>query len=253
MKIYAISDLHVELSDYNKIINKLELNKVIPIILPEQLDILILAGDIGDPIKKRNDYVKILEYLKQFAKKTILIPGNHEYYSSKYDMKTVDDKLYEICNETGIILLNNKTIIIDNIKFIGTTLWSIASPRLEYYLNDFKYVFKSYKEYNNQFRLCYKWLTNELNKNDSNKIIIITHHLPTTKLIHPRFKNYSEINSGFATEIIDLLNLDNVIYWFCGHTHEQMTYCNQTIFHVNPVGYADEKKETKIDTTIFDI
>ena len=255
LKIYCISDLHLELyKSYKKVLMRLN------IVIPKDIDVLILAGDIGYPMGKnhKHNYIELLKSFKSQYKYVILIAGNHEYYETiNNDREFVTNELIKIAKEANVILLNNNSIIINRIKFIGTILWSHADKKVEIKLNDFKQMFTSVEDYNNEYEKCFNWLKDELNdKNDKSEydeIIVITHHLPTEELVHEKFRGY-EYGSAFYTNILDDLKLNKVKYWFCGHSHEYMTYQkNDTKIILNPVGYPDEKRVTKISSQIYTI
>ena len=110
--IRVISDIHLEF--YSTEINYYD------IITPNIYDILVLAGDIGNPFEYI--YKNFLVWCRQNFLKVCIIAGNHEYYGN-----TIEDtnrKIEEICNSNSIIFLNNSVFIHKNIAFIGTTLWS---------------------------------------------------------------------------------------------------------------------------------
>ena len=139
LKIQFMSDLHLEFA-------------TMPV--PEVLgDVLVLAGDI-------HLGANALPWIEQCAKEfkdVIYILGNHEYYGQKMwklpnnitaslagysmddpkwpDAETLPKptKLFEPL--TNVHFLDNECIEIDGVNFIGTTLWSIAAPILNYCMN----------------------------------------------------------------------------------------------------------------------
>lgn len=250
LKIYNISDLHIECySNYNEIYDKIKYK--IP-----NADILILAGDIGYPINRKNeisiDYINLLNEFKKKYENILLVPGNHEYYQINEEKgityEIINKLIKDICNKTEVKLLNNNTYIINRTKYIGTTLWSEVDKTIN--LNRIN-------KNNEEFYKCYKWLKQELEKEHDkgsydNKVII-THHLPTYKLCDKIYEN-SKHKSLFYTEIIDKLNTDKVKYWFAGHTHENniLNYDNMKII-INPYGYPNEKRYTNISYKTYDI
>jgi hypothetical protein len=77
-------------------------------------------------VKIIDNYVNFLKHVKSKYKYVILVAGNHEYYhcenlGSKYREK-IFLELKKICNDNNIIFLEKDSIVIENIKFIGTTL-----------------------------------------------------------------------------------------------------------------------------------
>jgi Icc-related predicted phosphoesterase len=255
MKIYAISDLHLEF--YRSI--EQVLNKMCTLLQPA--DVLILAGDVGFPQERigiENNYSGILTefllYVKKIYKHVILVPGNHEYYPCEnYNMKECFDNLSKICQKTDVILLEKSTVVIDGVEFIGTTLWSAIESQAVAVLADFRHVFRNKVDYLVEFVKCYTWLKDTLEKPPLFPRVVITHHLPTARLIHQRFQG-SAINTAFFTSILDSLSLRNVKLWVCGHTHEfsQVKYGDTTLV-VNPVGYPEEDRSTTVSSQIFSV
>lgn len=230
--------------------------------------ILILAGDIGYPTQ--DNYWLFLNDCARIYKHVICIPGNHEYYVENYNINQINEIITKKTNEIYQIknnfhYLNNNTVTIDNVKYIGSTLWSQLDKNYKSKiisgLNDFNYIttesdkLLTFEKYNQFHKRDLEWLQNEISKtksdNNSN-FIVITHHLPSNQLIHPKYKMlpYSNINSAFAT------NLDSIIQgklWIGGHTHSPIiTTINQTQIVVNPFGYANECLYAKINETIIE-
>jgi len=135
---------------------------------------------------------------------------------------------------------------LDDYVILGTVLWSNIPFNMAKYIhnnmNDYNYIYDdklkpitpnkiNYLHYKNV-----EWLKNMIGKYLNKKIIVITHHLPSFKLIPSKYDN-NPINCAFATDLEYLIK-DNVLYWCCGHTH---TSCNASInnckLFVNPKGY----------------
>lgn len=249
-RIYCISDLHVEhyasLKSFMEVLEKIRLPTA---------EFLILAGDICDPLKRAVEYIELLTYFKKKYKNVILVAGNHEYYSCKYNISQVVTALKSIAEATGVVFLNRNVAVIDGIRFIGATLWSAIDKSAFDQMNDKQNVFENFIYYIDAFIEDFRYLKQELaaSLDHDEPVVVITHHLPTTRLVHNRFKGYS-INAGFSTNITDLVNLHGVKYWFCGHTHEQMEVrIADTIFSVNPMGYPGEYRMTKTQTKVYEM
>ncbi len=253
--IYNISDLHLEYyKDSDSLFNNIKH------LLPDA-DILILPGDIGYPIEDNHEknYISLLHNFKQKYKNVILVPGNHEYFETKnFYRKEINDRLKKICSITSSHLLNNDSIIINGIKFMGTTLWTKLDPRLEKMVNKnsktFGCIFQNFKSYQLEFEKSFEWLRDEL-KTEHQKNIIITHHVPSFSLQHAKYKNKNLIfDSMFYSEILDSLDLSKVQYWFAGHTHESssITHKNTTVC-INPYGspWEQHKKKTKTSSIVY--
>lgn len=245
--IYFVSDLHLE---FNISIKKL-LDS-----FPKAY-FLVIAGDICPVYKNKG---KLLKTFLNMTKETekykhiIFIAGNHEYYGSQYKKNEVLDILKNIAEETQTHFLQRERKVIDDIEFIGATMWSRIEDRAMYQIADFRCgVFKNKEEYIKEYVFDTNFLRETLEKKAEYPRVVITHHLPSIHLIHPRFAN-SLLNSAFVTERLYTYNLSNVRYWACGHTHEFSIFKkDETTLLVNPVGYKDENKVTKLSLDIYNI
>lgn len=244
-KLFFVSDLHLE---FNPSIKKL-------LELFPPAEILIIAGDICPVHKDKGKALKnFLIQAKEKYREVIFIAGNHEYYGSQYKKDEVIDILRNVANETQTHFLHREKKIINNIEFIGCTLWSRIEDRAMYQIADFRSgVFKSKEDYIKEYIYDSDFLRNTLEEKTEYPRVIITHHLPTYHLIHKRFQN-SLVNSAFFTERLHTFNLKGVKYWICGHTHEYSSFKkDETLLIVNPVGYKDEQKATKLSLETYNI
>ncbi len=275
-KIQYISDIHLEF--YKKLSSLPQISVT--------SDILVLAGDIGYPTTTL--YWEFLEQQSLRFKNIILITGNHEYYHTQnaikqgkiLDIHTMDELIASELNRRelkNIHFLNSKnnSIVIDNICFIGNTLWSHipdgAIYEVSQRMNDYKNIFINNDEYGletistddiNKLHLEQKDdLVNTLlniTKSDSiNKVVIITHHLPSFQLINPKYQTseLKELNYAFASDILDTLDDDvksKIDLWICGHTHSpESKVVNGVQCVINPIGYPGENKLCNWDTPVI--
>lgn len=246
LKIQIISDLHLELySDpqFKDFIDKTDAS------------ILALTGDIGIPYLP--SYENFLKVCSERYELVFIITGNHEYYQSKNDnekwsMEMTDNEIEKIVAKfENIKFLNNKHYELnDEYVLLGTTLWSSISGEhncfvAENCINDYKTIYYSDKndlklvtpEYTNSlYEKNVKWLKENLAKYNSRKIIVMSHHLPSHKMITPKFIG-SPTNCCFASNLDDLIS-PNIKYWLCGHTHDNVDIMiNNCRCIVNPSGY----------------
>lgn len=237
MNIQIISDLHLE---HN---NNFTFSKA------ENADILILAGDISS-YTFQSDFVR--ECASQIT--SIMIMGNHEPlgYSIKETVQA-----WKNLNIPNLHILDNETIEINGIHFIGSTLWSNlnASPLNQIAIQDavcdFKKIFNENKtnlvsiaDIQNEFDKSVSFIEKELAK-DYKKKVLITHHLPTFASIPDRFTN-SPLNAAMASNLSNMLVYsDNLALAIHGHTHDSMDYMlGDTVRIVcNPRGYHGENKQ----------
>ena len=215
-----------------------------------QADILVLAGDIGNPLIARENYARFLLECKKKYPEVLLVPGNHEYYQSDYRLPGVRAELVKLAEETGVRFLSCTTLILSGIRFIGVTLWSLIDdyPAREYSQK----VFRTRIDYLREFILDYDYLTQELLYGNSElPTVIITHHLPTAKMLHRRYQGMA-CNSAFSSEILEHFHLTNVKYWLMGHTHEfNSQKIGEVEFVCNPVGYPREPRVTRFSRQIL--
>lgn len=248
-KIYAISDIHSEFYTMHNI------DKLLSILPKVNAKYCVLAGDIGNVTECPDKLRKVLQFFKERHKYVIYVPGNHEYYMCGYKKSAVDEKLITICAEEGVHLLNRGTVVLDGVLFIGATLWSAVDEEGFKGIGDSKHIFKNIVEYLEEFTTDYKFIKEELFKSIELDIpvVVVTHHLPSKRLIHSRYKD-DPINKAFYTNLTDILPIHKVNYWFCGHTHEyNILRVLDTFFVCNPMGYPEEFRYTKLLTEPFEI
>jgi Icc-related predicted phosphoesterase len=149
----------------------------------------------------------------------------------------------------NVFLVNNTSVVHDDVKFIFSTLWSNISPMKEYQIqramNDF-YVIKfrgsnplSIAQYNKLHADCLAFLKKELKLKAATKNVVVTHHVPT-------FKNYPEqyrdsiLNEAFAVELFDFIETFAPDYWIYGHTHGNSPdfEIGKTNLRTNQLGYV---------------
>ncbi|MEX0597790.1 MAG: metallophosphoesterase [Candidatus Paceibacterota bacterium] len=223
--IQVISDIHSEFG--------LSPDKFRNLLVPA--DFTLLAGDV---VTSPSYLRKYLEVAKEFSKHVIFVCGNHEYYKGY----TEDDYIQiftEIASdgESAIHFLNRDRICIEGIWFTGATLWSNISDYAAKMMNDPLTA----DQIRSKHLLDLDWLNNNMLEGD----IVITHHLPSLLLIHPKYAG-SLISSGFATYLNEHISRLKPLIWICGHTHTPFDIIyDRTRLVVNPVGYPGENKEFK--------
>lgn len=245
MKIQYCSDLHLEFPE------NMEYLKTHP--LQPKGDVLLLAGDIV-PFTVMHKYADFFSYISDNFKTTYWVPGNHEYYY--YDAAEKCGILNEKI-KSNIFLVNNTSVIHDNVKFIFTTLWSKISLanrwEIESRVSDFHVIkFKGSRFSALQFNQFYEeslaFLKQELNAEKTNNTIVVSHHVPT-------FLNYPEkykgdlLNEAFTVELFDLIEKSKIDYWIFGHHHVNInafTIGSVTLL-TNQLGYIRNNENAGFD------
>lgn len=221
--IQVCSDLHLEYDDIKQ-------QNFSDIIKPNA-EILVLAGDIGNPSDKI--YKDFINYCSKLFINILIISGNHEYYYHSID--ETNNIIENICNlYNNVHYLNNKIFKYEKIVFIGTTLWS-QIPEIFYdlyKLKDYSKI-KNFSPYlaNEYFNINLQFIKESLQKYQN--CIIITHHAPSYKCIPNEFRNDS-INCCFASHLDYLFDNNNLIGWIYGHVHNNyIEYKNEKFLYAN--------------------
>jgi predicted phosphodiesterase len=237
MKLHVLSDLHLPFEPFER---------------PESdADIVILAGDIARPRAA-------VEWALGFAKPVLYVAGNHEFYGSSIDGTRAE--LRRLCEGTHVHLLDDDEILIDGVRFLGTTLWtdfelfgigerkSAAMAVATRLLRDFSRITLSEsasaaftpEDAAAFFKQHAGWLEAKLAEAHDGPTVVITHHAPSPRSIHPRFDG-SLLNACFVSNLERLAGADRAQLWIHGHTHDSFDYSlNGTRVVCNPRGYAKD-------------
>jgi Icc-related predicted phosphoesterase len=234
MKIHILSDLHIEFAPFE---------------LPEtDADVLILAGDTA-PGDRGVKWVQSLE----LKIPVIYIMGNHEYYRQAYPHLL--DKLKAMVSGTNIHLLEDESLEIQDVTFLGCTLWTdfnllgtqyVSEFTVSQAMNDFRLIRKSpsWSKFKTSdavriHRQSKFWLEKQLAEIEG-KVVVITHHAPSSLSIPEQFQN-SEINPGYASNLDDLILDNQPELWIHGHMHSCSDYkIGNTRILANTRGYPGE-------------
>lgn len=245
---YLLSDIHLEhygtqIVDINHFINIDNNCKI-----DNGVYVLLLAGDIGYPHDK--NFLHFINSCCVSFDYVFYITGNHEYYDLKsvgYTMESIKEKIKEISIKNFYYLDNDIFILPNDLMIVGTTLWSNIPPERKTDVttctNDYTYINDITTEIVTDMHNTNREWLKKVFADYPNKKIVMTHHLPSPKLIAKKFRIYDNVNCCYASNDEDLFN-DKIILWCFGHTH---VCINNTIdnipFKSNPVGYLDEPKK----------
>ncbi len=94
------------------------------------IDVLALAGDIGSyqtnsalATAGDTDFgLKRFSPLHGWPTPVLFVPGNHEYDGMDFD--EAHTRLQATCARLGITWLEREVVTIENVRFVGTTLWT---------------------------------------------------------------------------------------------------------------------------------
>ena len=237
MRIQVVSDLHLEFH-----------NPLPP--LAEGADVIVCAGDLA-PIG--TGAVRYAAECWAAAKHILYVPGNHEYYGADIDVGR--RRLAEQCDALGVTLLDPDAIEIDDVRFIGATLWTDflldgipgepAAHRAGLEMSDFAGVimhrgrrfttWESARRHAEERAFIEAELADA--ERDGTTAVVITHHAPTPRSIAPRFRR-SALNPGFASNLERVIGRYQPALWIHGHMHDSVDVTlGATRVLANPGGY----------------
>ena len=263
MKIALGSDLHIEFG-------QLEVTNA------HGADVLILSGDIvtatdlkgyseGDSYGNAKRFMTFFEQCSTSFKHVLYVMGNHEHYHG--DFATSANILRTVLKEfPNIRLMDKESITIEDVIFIGGTLWTDMNkedPHTLYSIkgamNDFRIIQNSsrkvtFKDDGGKFhereaRFCpedtvedHKAMLafiDESTKDKTDKFVVIGHHSPCKMSTHPRYKEEVMMNGAYSSDLSEfILDRPQIKLWTHGHTHDPYDYMiGSTRIVCNPRGY----------------
>lgn len=216
MRLHILSDLHIDgLVDFHNY----HLDDV-------GADVLILAGDIAEGAA---GIWWAAEQASRLSIPVVYVPGNHEYYYR--DMQGGKQLMKRIAAKEGVHFLDNKSVVIGDVRFLGSTLWtdfsawtdraeamSVASQRMNDHrvigLNGRRFLPGDAAALHTE---SVSWLQKQLvNTPFNGKTVVVTHHAPTPAAQHPAFP-LNELSAAFWTDLESLIAYADL--WIYGHTH----------------------------------
>jgi hypothetical protein len=232
-RLQYISDLH------------LDINKTLPKIVPKA-KYLAVCGDLCIPSSPY--FRQFLQQQSNSFERVFFVPGNHEFDSgSMFDKEKVqkwEPIMRSICNEfPNIHYLNRNTYqLTPNILIAGSILWSRPILRKDSIYEDSNP--ENYLQHVAEHNQHVEWVTDTIQKNNKKKIIMLTHFVPTFRLIEPKYQQRGiYATSRFATDLEHLIK-EPLHAWICGHSHSVID-CNINGVHcaINAYGYSKQSNK----------
>lgn len=213
--------------------------------LPVAADTLVVAGDLA-VFRHLGNVRKYFELLCQSRKRVLYTFGNHEYYSSI--PREVEAMVAVVEKELPAlkVLCPGRVETWEGRRFLGATLWFRDDPFNPMYaeqLNDFNLIKKFVPWVYEQNAAAVAFFEKELSPGD----ILVIHHLPSVKSVHPQYKN-SSLNRFFLCDIENLILDRQPSLVIHGHSHSASDYfLGETRVVCNPLGYPGESSNSSFN------
>lgn len=150
------------------------------------------------------------------------------------------DKIRQVASKfQNVHFLDNSFVDIEDVRILGTTLWSYVPIKNCYdvmnAINDYKQIKFGNKilrvsDTNQLHKEAVLWLYKEIKicKEIGKKIIVVSHHAPLTKgTSDPQYEKPDDpIKCAFASELSTLVR-PPVSAWIFGHTHHRCDFIHQ--------------------------
>jgi len=244
MRIQLLSDLHVDVLPAR------------PIAVSPTIGAVVAAGDTCEGAERA------FEHLRRFVPMQIpivMVMGNHEYYRRDLHHELLSAR--QLAPLFGIHLLENASVIVDNVRFVGATLWSgydlfgpvnipAAMRAAADGLRDHKRIGWSKQPWR-RFRPAEALLLHsrsrafigrELAEAHAGPTVVITHHAPHPRSLGPETSG-DLIAAAYASDLSQLIEQGRPDLWVHGHVHVSSDYMvGGTRIVSNPHGYGSENR-----------
>lgn len=235
MKLNILSDLHLGFATMQAPDN--------------DADVVILAGDIARP-------ELAAPWAAALDKPVLYVPGNLEFHGASIDGTLA--RLRRLCAGTCVDVLDKAEVFLGGVRFLGTTLWTdfrlfenrdlnaAARDEAVRCMHDFSRILSANDAHAafqpvdaaRLFAEQSRWLARALARPFDGPTVVITHHAPSRRSIHPRYDG-ALLNASFVSNAEHLFDAGAVDLWVHGHTHDSFDYTvGATRVVCNPRGYT---------------
>lgn len=277
-KIGYISDLHIDF--YVKDMNPSSLEKPMKrfidnYMLPEKMDILLIAGDEGHYEEQTKEFIT---QMKEFATHVCLVGGNHSMYLVSRSQK---DK-HHACSSNRVKNIKDWCATQDNVYYLDGDVVNVNGLKIGGYMNWYNldtdgkiaqwndvmndsnlimegkeptrvmYGYGAYEKTSNwdtqSFRKYQEECLNNISKEKCN--ILLTHIVPV--IIPDEFQEIGYVNSRnnifYMTDDLEKVKETDAEVVIYGHNHTVIEWELSDIqFKSNALGYPKEPGATKIE------
>jgi len=251
MFIRPISDLHLEFQFVSKGKHYSEL--VLQVLDTDKDTVLVIAGDMDCKSKRQ---VEFLIQMSQRFLAVIYVLGNHDLWGNRldnhYDLIRQELEKRDVAN---VHVLQNTQVLINNVAFIGATLWTdfqreneMVIFRAQNEMNDYEKirVGSSYrkirpveilKEFKNSKKKIFEM--SEQYRDTETPVVVVTHHAPSWQSMDHPDVIPDALTGCYVSDLDNDIHKSNIKYWIHGHCHHTSDYTiNDTRVICNPRGYS---------------
>ncbi|MEH2472401.1 putative phosphodiesterase [Nitrobacteraceae bacterium AZCC 2161] len=237
MRLWVISDLHMEQTRGWD----LPAGAARP-----DFDVLVVAGDLITRMERGAEWL-----LKRVTDRPVVyVAGNHEFWGCDID-RTVE-KARLAAAGTSLHILQSNAVVIDNVLFVGATLWTdfelfgnrdLAMSRAAEGMNDYRRIRK--RRYLERLRPTdtlarhfesRDFISHATREAHVQRTVVVTHH----GCVREAMKAGTEtdiLSAAYTSDCSDLL--EDVDLWIYGHTHESRDFTvGRTRIVSNSKGYG---------------
>ena len=262
MKIGLISDLHTDVTPFNKAL----VPHLIEAVKTAELDVFVLAGDLARHLVQLSETLNAF-HLADLTCEKLFVPGNHDIWATETTDVTSEQKceiISTLCHECGFHPLMEAPFIKEQIGFCGTIGWYDYSFAPDGYdFSDAEYAEKTLMGAVWNDKRYAKWSDTDCAiarrfemdlktqiaavRNDTSRIIVVTHHVPFRECIRYR----GELPWDFFRAFMGSKRLGEccleeprVTHVLFGHTHRAVDMQIDNIRAIcAPVGYLREEPQ----------
>lgn len=264
LRIHILSDIHLEFGKWWK---DFDVNAI-------DADLTILAGDIGIGLTG-------LQWALEFERPVIYVMGNHEFYGQR-PMTELWRKARAKVAGTHVHLLENESVIINDVRFLGCTLWTdfclfgvdtqdamMRNAQAE--MTDYQAIYVSTRRASTWDEISGRvrhggdaltsrktvtfhqesrdFLARELMRRPHDqawqKTVVVTHHAPSALSLVDQVP-IEALDAAYASNLDALVAQADL--WVHGHTHVPVDYKIGTTKVVsNPRGYTGHEVVAEFD------
>ena len=200
---------------------------------------LLLAGDIGHP--DHPAYAELLDLASEAYEHVFVIAGNHEFFNDSIE----NGEASLVAASSGrhnVSYLQNQAVHLpdSDVSVFGGTFWT-SIPQDEHLMctsavADYTHI-KGFSPAHctRLHQAAVAALEAALEESPGRRWVVLSHHMPKTVLIAPRWVNYPA-SSAFASDIL-VADDPRIVAWVYGHTHTGGVHGK---FYCNPRGYPGE-------------